>query len=285
MAYISAAMNKLTENSQGNVTEDELQNELNKSVGDNKTDVSNVSDILYVTFFDTTHNYKVESGKVSKIDSVPESEYTGIIVTADNASVYEVTYTDSSGNTKSFTDEIEDGDIVICGDYEYHYNQEYYHNPFGSGWSNNNELNGWGVKVIDKSKSEYGELCGNILGKKLKSITCLFGSGATGGGCNNLTTAPRIPEGIIKMGGAFQNCRNLKVVTSIPKSVIEMDYAFCNCQSLEGMIEINANPSTYDMCFSGAAIGGEGLVVTGSSTMLDELIATGNASKITKGIQ
>lgn len=62
-----------------------------------------------------------------------------------------------------------------------------------------------------------------------------------------------------------------------------MRYTFYNCTKLQGTIEIKANPTYYYDCFNGAATDGTGLVVTGSSTMIDELIATGDSSKIISG--
>ena len=64
LAYISAAVKKLGDN----VTEGELQIELDSSVGNDKTDVStNDNDTLNVYFTDTKHNYNVDSnGNVKK---------------------------------------------------------------------------------------------------------------------------------------------------------------------------------------------------------------------------
>jgi len=71
LAYVSVAVNKL-----GNdVTDGELQTELNKSVGDGKTDVStNDDDTLNVYFIDTEHNYNVNNGNVTKVEMTDSSE-------------------------------------------------------------------------------------------------------------------------------------------------------------------------------------------------------------------
>ena len=62
-----------------------------------------------------------------------------------------------------------------------------------------------------------------------------------------------------------------------------MNCTFGLCKKLQGTIEINANPTYYLKLFSGAATEGTGLVVSGSSTMLDALIATKSTnSNITK---
>lgn len=265
MAYISAAINKLTENNHEAVTEYELQNELNKSVGENKTEVSNVDGTLYVTFFDTTHNYKVESGKVSKIDAIPENEYTGIILTADNASEYGATYTDSSGNTKNFTDEVEDGDIVTCGEYEYRYNVyiESY-NDVGEAYKGSSNIdssiNGWSVLLASSNigKESYPEICGNIFNKNVTNISRLFGHctnlveapkipnkvtnmSYTFYGCNNLINSPKIPKEVINMTGTYWACITIEKAPDIPESVENLERAFWNCQNMQTVSVIPSN--------------------------------------------
>lgn len=63
MAYVSAALKKLGDT----VTAEELQTELDLSVGIGKTDVTtNGDDTLNVLFSDTEHNFNVDEGKVEK---------------------------------------------------------------------------------------------------------------------------------------------------------------------------------------------------------------------------
>ena len=63
MAYVSAALKKLGDT----VTAEELQEELDSSVGTGKTDVTtNGDDTLNVLFSDTEHNFNVDEGKVEK---------------------------------------------------------------------------------------------------------------------------------------------------------------------------------------------------------------------------
>ena len=64
LAYISAAVKKLGDK----VDKDDLQTELNSSVGSGKTNVSpNGDTILNVNFIDTKHNYKVDNGTVTRV--------------------------------------------------------------------------------------------------------------------------------------------------------------------------------------------------------------------------
>ena len=71
LSYMSATVKKL-----GNdVTEGELQMELDSSVGNEKTDVSkNDDNTLNVFFTDTEHNYNVNNGNVTKVEMTDPSE-------------------------------------------------------------------------------------------------------------------------------------------------------------------------------------------------------------------
>ncbi|MGN1270270.1 MAG: BspA family leucine-rich repeat surface protein [Clostridia bacterium] len=65
MAYVSVAINKLGDSVTGN----ELQDELNNTVGKGKTSVTyNADTTLNVLFIATEHNFNVNNGKVKKID-------------------------------------------------------------------------------------------------------------------------------------------------------------------------------------------------------------------------
>ena len=203
-------------------------------------------------------------------------EYKGLTITADTPNVE---FTKADGTTPGDINNLEMGDIVKYGDYEYHYNQKYYTHPFGTGWDNDEALDGWGAKAIDREKEKYGELCGSIYDKKLKNIDFLFGSG--GGGGTIIKEAPEIPYGVISMAATFQKCMDLKKGTKIPSTVKYINYCFSDCVSLEGTIIIDADPEDYNNCFSGAGTSGSGIIVKGKSSMLDEIIATGE--NITKG--
>lgn len=90
LAYISAAINKL-----GNhVTDLDLQNELNKSVGQDKTNVKqNDNNTLNVLFYDTNNNYYINgSGKTSKIDE--NTQYVKDNIKIGDYINYNINYTD-----------------------------------------------------------------------------------------------------------------------------------------------------------------------------------------------
>ena len=103
--------------------------------------------------------------------------------------------------------------------------------------------------------------------------------------CTSLTTAPEIPSSVTDMRSTFYDCTSLTTAPEIPSSVTSMWNTFYGCTSLTGNLVINANPTYYDWCLRGASTAaGTNLVVSGTSTLLDEIIATKSSnSNITKG--
>lgn len=74
LAYISASIKKLGDH----VDENDLQTELNSSVGNNKTKVTkNSNNTLNVLFNESKHNYNVNNGQVAKIDRLEDGFYIG----------------------------------------------------------------------------------------------------------------------------------------------------------------------------------------------------------------
>lgn len=113
--------------------------------------------------------------------------------------------------------------------------------------------------------------------------------------CTKLVIAPEFPETVTSIEYAFAGCVNLRTApTIIPESIIGigsdtffggMTSTFLGCKNLTGNLIINAKPTCYEGCFREASTAeGTNLVVSGSSTMLDEIIATkSDNSNITKG--
>ena len=108
--------------------------------------------------------------------------------------------------------------------------------------------------------------------------------------CDKLVTAPEIPETVVTMWsgwlyGTFYDCTNLRTAPMIPPKVTNMSYTFFGCTNLTGKLIINVNPKDYKNCLGGASTADDAnLVVSGSSTVLDEIIATkSDNSHITKG--
>ena len=51
-----------------------------------------------------------------------------------------------------------------------------------------------------------------------------------------------------------------------------------SCSSIEGIVEINANPTTYIECFYNTQ---KAIKLRGSSTILDKLVDTANKGNVT----
>ena len=112
----------------------------------------------------------------------------------------------------------------------------------------------WSVVVLDKTKEEYGEIAVTVYGKTITSLE-----------------------------STFDGCSNLKVTPEIPESVTNMSYTFRYCYKLQGDIIVNASPTTYTACFQDAGTQSTGIVLKGSSTVLNELASTNTNGKVTVG--
>ena len=184
---------------------------------------------------------KYTSGTVETAKAI----YRGLTI---NDKTEGVTYTDKDGNAKALTDKPEDGDIVIYGDYEYRYNM-----VWNEQWVTIAEINmtgmlnfenGWGVRVVDDTKSEYSELCGVILGENVTNMTGTFYM------CESLVEAPKIPSGVTYMLGAFYGCISLVEISEIPDSVINMTTTFYECTSLVEAPEIPGSVISLEATFA-----------------------------------
>jgi len=92
-----------------------------------------------------------------------------------------------------------------------------------------------------------------------------------------------IPENVENMQSAFYRCMSLETIPEIPAEVTNMQSTFYQCYRLQGEIVINATPTTYSNCFNGAGINGTGIILKGSSTVLNELAATNASGTVTVG--
>lgn len=93
-----------------------------------------------------------------------------------------------------------------------------------------------------------------------------------------IVNAPVIPETVTHIDGAFNGCQNLVKAPAIPASVENMSWAFLDCPKLTGEIEIYANPTDYEDAFKNTV---QPITLTGSSTKLSEIAATGNNGNVT----
>ena len=163
------------------------------------------------------------------------------------------------------------GDVLLSQDYRYDY--------LGR------NTGGWHISVKDPRKEEYENILSDIAGKPVISMYQTFWGCTslktaptipnnvmnmtdTFANCTSLTTAPAIPDSVTNMRGTFIGCESLTTAPKIPSSVTNMQYTFADCKSLTGTIEINANPTEYDICFYGTS---KPIILTGSSTMLSQI--------------
>ncbi len=157
------------------------------------------------------------------------------------------------GKTVRFPDEVGSGDRYLYGDYNY----LAITTEGGVGWQ---------AGVNDKTKTEYEPLLTVINGAPLVSMQNCFKD------CENMVTAPAIPESVTDILGCFQRCYSLKTAPIIPKNVTEMAYLFEDCTSLEGIVTIHANPTGTNNMWSGTA---HPLYLTGDSDMLEDMTVSG----------
>ena len=193
------------------------------------------------------------------------------------------------------------GDILRDGEYEYHYERFYEYDGDEMYWWRQGKQKGWGVRVIDNTKTSYGEIKSSIRGYPVTMMENTFQ------GCESLVTAPEIPNTVLDMDRAFAGCTSLETapvipngVTSmwqtflscksltaapvipnsvenmratfsgcsalatapvIPSSVKDISMTFCYCSSLSGTVTINTDPDIYYSCFMDTE---KSIVITGS---------------------
>ena len=132
LAYVSAAVKKLGDN----VDKDDLQDELDVSVGDEKTLVTGTS-TLNVHFNDTNHNYTVNAGIVTRIadgennnnvtdgiaKDITVSEGGSAILLKNTGELYLITYNGEDGEYVQYEDE--QGTQIATGVKEYYEDGSY----------------------------------------------------------------------------------------------------------------------------------------------------------------
>ena len=126
----------------------------------------------------------------------------------------------------TFPETVSDGDVYVHGDYEYRYNRGY--TILGSwGSISGSYVEGtWGVKVLDKTKTQYGEILTSVCGKQIGSLARTFN------GCSNMKAAPEIPETVQNLNSTFAGCSALEEPPIIPNNVNYMYGTFHGCTAL-----------------------------------------------------
>ncbi len=95
--------------------------------------------------------------------------------------------------------------------------------------------------------------------------------------CKALIKAPDMSNAnrVTNLYYAFSGCSSLTDAPMISKSVTNMNSTFKGCKKLTGTIIINADPTTYTTCFGNVDFSAQNIALTGESTILDTLGATG----------
>ena len=136
------------------------------------------------------------------------------------------------------------GDTYVYGDYEYKYGYECKTATAiqigkTTSWNANptENLNGWGVRRLDTSLTEYQPVLETINGKPLKSMANLYvGAGPQNSLDIKFADGFTIPDTVVNIDHLFHNQQKMTKLPNsfkIPDSVREMEWAFNVCYQLE----------------------------------------------------
>lgn len=131
------------------------------------------------------------------------------------------------------------GGTITIGDYKYRFNQEWN----GEWWEQNSSLHGYGVRVLDNTKSEYGEIQSEIDGIPVVSMKSTFY------GCKNMIKSPEIPNTIKVLERTFEDCEKLINAPDIPKGAKNLEFIFAKCSNLKSPPEIPDGVKTMYAAF------------------------------------
>ena len=220
MAYVSAALKKLGDT----VTAEELQEELDSSVGTGKTDVTtNGEDTLNVLFSDTEHNFNVDEGKVEKAKPI----------TNNYGEDWEVawTYTNGVWSNQINRGEKAEGDVVAK-----FYKTGNRVKPDGFTWRDTGDVftfeEGDEYRLVVEGNGPIGDL-GTAEGTNITSAFAWFLQSAMYmKGATDTCIMPYVKELVICNG-----------ITSIG------NYAFCGASSLEKLSIANTVTNIGDFAF------------------------------------
>ena len=169
---------------------------------------------------------------------------------------------------EAFPDQPTLGDIYVDESYIYTYGRY-----FDCGqWYNMSNQNGWSV-LYKENNRKAPNILSSVVNTPITHLCHTFESGCLND-CSNLI----IPSTVVDISFAFANTTittapDLSNLTNIETAIATFD----SCHNLTGTIEINANPSRYSNCFNCTS---KQIILTGSSTILDELAATAYSGNV-----
>lgn len=181
------------------------------------------------------------------------------------------TATYTSGN--SFPDTVSDGDVYVYGDYEYRYNRVHLVDTWYETSNDTVRLIcgdlpvSWSVRVLDDSKTSYGEIISAINGNTVSNLVATFYN------CTSLKSAPALPCFTEYALSTFQGCTSLTDVSdlAIPNTVVHMGSAFKDCTSLTnvGGLVIPSSVQSLHNAFSGCTALTTAPIIPSSVTLMD----------------
>ena len=185
-----------------------------------------------------------------------------------------VIFTKADGVTPGDINNLEKGDIVIYGDYEYRYNVQLEANTYTGEfiWSNFTYFSdGWSVILREESltKTKVGDICNTVFGKNVVSAIATFANSSiskspkipktiicmdyTFLNCVNLVEGPELPEVAIYMYATFKNCNNLTSAPVLPEEIEDLRYTFEGCSKLLKAPKIPERVNCMLYTFSGCS--------------------------------
>ncbi len=148
-------------------------------------------------------------------------------------------YTQADGTVlgpgENFPDTVTTGDEYTYGDYRYKYN--YYYT--GSSWVKSETQLGWGVAVLDTTKTQYGEMLAIVNNKDVNTLYATFK------GCTNMTSLVAsfvIPPKTYNMNSMFYECIALK---SLPTTFIMTDNVTSSVSMFYNTDSLTSLPSGF----------------------------------------
>lgn len=156
----------------------------------------------------------------------------------------------------AFPETTQIGDVFITPCYKYEYILYTYNLVTRMGWD---------VKVHNNALEYYEAILSNINSCPVISMKETFKD------CYSMKEAPLIPESIIDLKETFKNCISITKAPVVPKDIINMEFTFYNCTGLTGEMVINANPYSYNECFTKVNLTEQHIVLSGNSALLERM--------------
>lgn len=287
LAYSSVKIEKLGESDDPTVSAQELQDELDKTIGTGKITVIKEGNILKATYTETNRTYEITDSQKTGWDAIiddakkhpdqdPLNPDIGIGTDGQpvNLNLWKY-YVDDA-------DELHLGKLDTSG-------YAYYSNVGYLGEITNGEIEGKIPQYIKINGKAYPTKHLDFTFKNLTTLakspeipSTVISMYGTFYGCTTLQQMPELPENLQKLSGTFKMCTALNSVTTIPEKVDfmgsskgDLNGVFSNCSNLSGTLTIDTNcTSFYNFFWYAATAEGADLTVTGKSEHLDEIIAT-----------